>query len=351
MMTTKKLLSLILATCLLTTTHHIACSASAQALRYLKMAAAATWQDMKNGGQWMAKNPYKVTGSLFAASTYSAVEMHQSRSDQQANHLEAVARAMTDPNAPAIKMIHDTCKEHGVNDPLVLVLADQPHCDLVSSRNNNRMFILITMGAFHQMSLDLEGQPSDFKMKHWKALLVHEIKHLLANDSRKGIISEATLRTEKFKAEAFTALTVGTGVHAITKGRAFLSKIASPKVRATAAGFLTIQGLIVAKTMAEIEKKSTIFTDAANEWSKWHEQRADNYIHETAFKTKKPQLLDDFAEFFETHIKRGDLPQCPAHPLIEKRAQDARDAAAELRALMEKGEVENMSIETDCSPF
>ena len=333
-MTMKKLLAITLTAYLLTTPHQTECAA-ATAMRYLKIASSAAWQDMKNGAQWMVKNPYKVTGGLLAASSYSAVKMHQNVNTQQANQLEPFARATMDTSAPIIKMIKDTCKEHGIDDVLIFILADQAHCDLQSIRNKNRMFIVITNGAAQQILLDLAGEPSDFKMKHWKALVIHEIKHLKENDSQKVIFSEATLRTEKFKKEAFSALTIGTGVHAVTKGIAFLSKIpASPKVRAAAAGFLTIQGLVFAKTMEQIEKKSTLFTDAANAWSRWYEQRADNYIKETAFKTKNPTLLDNFAEWAEIHIKRGDIPQSPAHPLIEKRAQDARAAAAELRALI-----------------
>jgi hypothetical protein len=341
----KKLLVISLSLSLLTIAPHIECSsASAQALRYLRAAGFAAWQNTKTTAQWVAKNPYKVTGSLFAASSYSAVKILQDTCNLQANHREILARAHTDDRCPVLKMIKDTCKEHGIDDVLILQISDT-HCDLKSTRNKERMFILITTGAAQQMVLNLTGEHSDFKMKHWNALLIHEIKHLLANDSQKTIINSA-LRTEKFKIEAFSALTVGTGIHVVTKA---LSKVpASPKVRAAVAGYLMAQSLIVAKTMEQIEKKSTIFSDTANEWSKWFERRADRYVKETAFKTKNPQLLDDFAEWAEIHIKRDDIQQCPEHPLIEKRAQDARSAAAELRALMEKGEVKDESIGRLC---
>jgi hypothetical protein len=340
----KKLLINSLAFALLTTNAPIQCSASAKALRYLQAAGAAAWQGTKKTTQWITKNPYKVTGSLFAASTYSAVKIHQNTSNQLAAYqFEPIARTTMDLKqlAPIMTIIKDTCREHGIEDPLVLI-TPTTHCDLLSMRHKDRMFILITTGAVQQMLLDIAGEPSDFKMKHWNALLIHEIKHLLANDSRKALIIEGALQTEKFKTEAFTALTFGTGIHAITKA---ISKLpASPKVRAVVAGYLTAQGLIVAKTMEQIEKKSTIFSDTANEWSKWFERRADSYVKETAFKTKNPQLLDDFAEWAKIHIKRGDIRQCPAHPLMEKRADDARAAAAELRALMEKGEIKDESI-------
>ena len=347
----KKLHLLSLMVYVLISTQQAQCTGySARALRYLQSAGSTVWQDTKNAAHWVAKNPYKITYVLFAASSYSAVKIHQCTSDQQTEQFEAIARATMDPNKPVIKMIKDTCKEHGIDDPLILLTTDK-HCDLQSIRNKNRMFILITTGAAQQMALELTEQPSDFKMKHWKALLFHEIKHLKENDSRKAIISEATLRTEKFKTEAFTALTVGTAIHAATKGIPFLSKITSPKLRATAVGFLTLQGLIVTKAMGELEKKSTIFPDLANEWSKWYERRADSYVKETAFKTKNPHLLDDFSEYFKIHIKRNDLAQSRAHPLIKNRAEEAEAAAAELRSLMKHEKTDDAVIATLYPPF
>jgi len=344
----KKLLIIGLAFCLLTTAPQTECSASAKALRYLQAIGTAAWQGTQKTTLWAVKNPYKIAGGIIGAITYADFYMNQNfYKEYYIPQWQANALSNTEDNAPIIKMVKETCKEHGINN-IFIVLKDTYEPDLMSFRNENKMFIFITQGAKQKMLLDLAGKDTDIKMKHWKALMVHEIKHLLANDSTNSFIEGATLQSELFKKEVLTGLTVSTTIHAITKA---LSKLpASSKARTAVTGYLVIQSLIAGKAIALLEKKHTIFSSAGKEWAKLYERRADNYIKETAFKTKNPHLLDDFAEWAEAHIKAKSI-QSSRHPLMAKRAHDARAAAAELREEIRTGKSAAIIIKHDCSPF
>jgi hypothetical protein len=344
----KKFLAIGLAFTLLTRTTHIECSASAKALRYLQAAGAAAWQGTKKTTLWAIKNPYKIAGGMIGAITYADFYINQNfYKEYYIPEWQANTLSNTEDNAPIIKMVKETCREHGINN-VFIVLKDTYEPDLMSFRNENKMFIFITQGAKQKMLLDLAGKDTDIKMKHWKALMVHEIKHLLANDSTNSFIEGVTLQSELFKREVITALTVGTAIHAITNA---LSKLpASPKARTAVTGYLVIQSLIAGKTVTLLEKKHTIFSSAGKEWAKSYERRADNYIKETAFKTKNPHLLDDFAEWAEAHIK-AKSKQSSRHPLMAERAHDARAAAAELREEIRTGRPTGIVANHHCSPF
>ena len=266
--------------------------ASTQALRYLKLAGTAAWQGAKAGTQWTMKNPKKTIGTIgvgaLAWDSYknatSAIKKHSLNATKYKILLEENVSLQTHP---AIELLRTICNEHGIPNLLAEVdTSIHPSAITMHSiRDGDRHFVVLTPSCFNQMiqgfiepgpHLDFlkKWNPNSLELKHWISAFIHEIGHLKENHSRLGTIFKAVL-PEKVSTH--------------------------PRIMAVFYQYL--------------------------------ERRADDYVIKTAYETSNPDLLDEFAEFFEVSSSLN-LSESSLHPSSFERSQKARTAAVELRELM-----------------
>ena len=349
----KKLLVIGLALSLLAIAPHIECSsASAQALRYLRAAGAAAWQNTKKTTQWSARNPYKIASVaiLTMATMRTVATFHVF--DKNFEHDEYFVKKNLIKHPLLSKMITETCMEHGIKN--IIIASESANSSFYSFRNGSTMIIYVGKQVLDSLEQKTKETQTSFKIRHWEPIIIHEISHLLENDSAKTIASIAILQSKPFKDETVTAVTFAANVHALRKGiKTILRLSPSPQLRIISVVPLIACIYLLNKTIEKTDKSFKDFSRIYTELAKYCERRADKYVIETAFKNRDPQLLDNFAECFEIFIKQnGDMqPSNSIYPPNSKRAQDARTAAAELREEIRTGKPAEIVVNHYCSPF
>lgn len=299
--------------------------------------------------EWMIDHPLTVTGITTAAVLYEKQRFQSVFIEEKFNAaFDSVSSDSFENEGPVETAVRKICKEHGIEN-VVIIIEKIPVLNMAAVKWGDKHIIFISSPLKTMWELDLVGMPSFLKIRHLKTIVLHEIGHLLADDTKKIPLLSGLCHPDTRKIVA-AGLGISAGMHCMQQGmRVVASLPLSKPVFKGALAALTLHGVLLSVGGVHIGQKYLDFHSIGNAFKRQIERHADAYVHQTACNQKNPELLDDMAEAFEKVASLGFSDgstdsSSRTHDSLEERAAQARKAAGVLRKILP---LENKETEID----